>query len=52
MSLAVRPDIQFLGLRLPIPWWLVEEAPELREDFEYEYDDLDEDDLEDHFPRL
>jgi hypothetical protein len=52
MPLAVRPDIQFLGLRLPMPRWLVEEAPELREDFEYEYDDLDEDDLEDHFPRL
>ncbi|MEV4277471.1 hypothetical protein [Actinoplanes xinjiangensis] len=51
MSLAVRSDIQLLGLRLPMPRWLAEEAPELREDFEYEYDDLDEDDPEEHFPR-
>jgi hypothetical protein len=51
MSLAVRPDIHLLGLRLPMPQWLVEEASELREDFEYEYDDLDEDDVDEHFPR-
>ncbi|WP_433796010.1 hypothetical protein [Actinoplanes sp. CA-252034] len=52
MSLAVRQDIQLLGLRLPVPQWFAEEAPELREDFEYEYDDFDEDDVEDNSPRL
>jgi hypothetical protein len=46
MSLAVRPGIELLGLRLPMPQWLTDEAAELREDFEYEYDDFDEDDLE------
>lgn len=51
MSVAVRQDIQLLGLRLPMPQWLAEEAGELREDDEYEYDDLDEDDVDDHFPR-
>jgi hypothetical protein len=46
MPVAVRQDIQFLGLRLPVPQWLTEDASELREDYEYEYDDLDEDDVE------
>ncbi|MEU8662913.1 hypothetical protein [Actinoplanes philippinensis] len=51
MPVAARQDIQLLGLRLPVPVWLTDEAAELREDFEYEYDDLDEDDVEDNVPR-